>query len=105
MSSTHKICICVDHSFEPPQFFLHTPASVGKFFKESRGYSVFVTEITQDTFYIDWDTEAGDEFPTIHYEFQGTPCEQVVRYLPDQDRFLFGDAEDYQELGESALHD
>ena len=66
---------------------------------------MLVTEIRADAevFYIDWDREAGDEFPTIHYEFQDTPGERVVKYFPHTKTFLWGDAEDYQEVGSECL--
>ena len=93
----------MDHSFEPAKATLYSVKRIGEFLKECRAYSIYVTEIDQDVFYIDWDRESGDEFPTIHKEHQGTPGEMVVKYLPDTDSFLWGDAEGYQEIGEDAF--
>ena len=85
---THKICICVDYGFKPAMATLYSVKRVGEFLKECRVYSICVTEIDQYVFYIDWDKEAGDEFPTIHKEYQSTPGEMIVKYLPDTDSFL-----------------
>ena len=100
---TYKICICVDHGFDPPKATLCSVKRIEEFLRNDREYSIYVTKIDQEIFYIDWDREAGDEFPTLHKTYQGTPGERVVRYLPDTDSFLWGDAEDYQEIGEETL--
>jgi len=97
----YKICICVDGSLNPPQATLHSVKTVGEFCNAVRGYTVLVTEVVGELFYLDW--IAGDEFPTIHETFQGTPGEMVVRYLPASGKFLWGVAAKFQEKGEEAF--